>query len=319
MAAPALAGPALAAPALASSRFATAQLPEDPAERVERWEEHNARSLIALECRPPHGGSFDAVEDNLQLDRVHLARVRGTAHEVQRSAGVVESHPAGSIAVYATLRGEALVEHDGRRRLLRPGQLLVCDADQPFVRGFGHGLDELAVKVPRASVAELTGGSGLPSPLVVEAGDTHGRALTRLVGRALRAPHPVPAEERAVVELVSVLAGRVSTAVEHRVTARAYVEEHLVDPGLAAPEVAAATGVSERTLTRVFADVGTSVPRHILGRRLDAAYALLVSRPDLRTGEVAARCGFVSPAWFSRTFRARFGVTAGQVRRHDAS
>lgn len=304
----------MAAPVVTPSRFATAELPDDWGQRVERWEAHNARSLIALACRPPHGGTFDAVEQNLQLPRVHLARVRGTAHQVERSAAVVESHPAHAITVYATLRGEALVEYDGRRRVLRPGQLLVCDADRPFVRGFGHGLDELAVKVPRSAVAELTGRDGLPTPLVVDAADAHGRALARLVGRALRREAPVPADEQAVVELVSVLAGRVPTAVNHRVAARAFVEEHLADADLGAPEVAAAAGVSGRTLSRVFADVGTTVPRHILGRRLDGAYALLASQPEQRTADVAPRCGFTSLAWFSETFVRRFGVTAGQVR-----
>jgi AraC-like DNA-binding protein len=35
----------------------------------------------------------------------------------------------------------------------------------------------------------------------------------------------------------------------------------------------------------------------------------------LRTSEVAGRCGFTSAAYFSQTFRQRFGVTAGEVRR----
>jgi AraC-like DNA-binding protein len=294
--------------------FATAQIETD--RQVELWERHNAESLIALACRPPAGRSFAATEVNLQLERAHLARVRGTRHLVERSDAMVEARPADSIAVYVTIMGEAVFEQDGQRRVLRPGQLLVCDADRPFLRAFGHGLDELAVKVPRAEFTQLTGLTTVRTPVVVDAEENpHGRALARLVARAVRPDRPVPADEQAVLELVAVLAGHVDLPVAHRAAARAFIEEHLADPTLSAGDVAAGTGVSERHLSRLFAAAGTSVPRHILSRRLDAAYSVLTGGNDLRTAEVAARCGFTSVAYFSQTFRRRFGVPAGQVRR----
>jgi AraC-like DNA-binding protein len=294
--------------------FATAQIETD--RQVELWERHNAESLIALACRPPAGRSFAATEVNLQLDRAHLARVRGTRHLVERSDAMVEARPADAIAVYVTIMGEAVFEQDGQHRVLRPGQLLVCDADRPFLRGFGHGLDELAVKVPRPEFTRLTGLTTVPAPVVVDAGaNPHGRALARLVARAVRRDRPMPADEQAVLELVAVLAGHADLPVAHRAAARAFIEEHLTDPTLSAGDVATGTGISERHLSRLFAAAGTSVPRHILARRLDAAYSVLTSDNDLRTAEVAARCGFTSVAYFSQTFRGRFGVAAGEVRR----
>jgi AraC-like DNA-binding protein len=301
-------------------RFATAQIEAD--RQVELWERHNAESLIALACRPPADRSFAAAEVNLQLDRVHLARVRGTRHLVERSAGLIEARPAEAIAVYVTIMGEAVFEQDGRRRVLRPGQLLVCDADRPFARGFGHGLDELAVKVARPAFAALTGQATVHTPVVVgvgPGGNAHGRALARLAGRAVRRDRPVPADEQAVLELVAVLAtsGTVGLPVAHRAVARAFIEEHFTVATLCAADVAAATGISERQLSRLFAAAGTSVPRHILARRLDAAYSLLLAGPAKgpRTSDVAARCGFTSMAYFSQAFRKRFGITAGEVRR----
>ena len=86
---------------------------------------------------------------------------------------------------------------------------------------------------------------------------------------------------------------------------------------LSAADVANGAGISERHLSRLFADSGTSIPEHILARRLDLAHALLC-RPDardLRVVDVAARCGFTSTAYFSETFKRRFGSTAGHLRR----
>jgi len=291
-------------------------------EQVREWEVHNAASLVALACDAPADRPFEALEVNLQLPQIHLALVRGSRHVVGRTEALVESNPTDAIAVYAALRGEAMLEYAGRRRALHPGQLMVCDADRPFVRGFGHGLEELAVKIPRQAFAETTGQETVGTPIVIDAGpddDLYGRALVRLVGRALRCAHPVPADEQAVVELVSVLANprRTNLAVAHRAAARAFIEEQFHDAGLLAADVAAAIGVSERTLSRVFAATGISVPQHILSRRLDAAYGVLSSplAERLRTTDVAAGCGFSSMAYFSQTFRKRFGITAGEVRR----
>lgn len=295
----------------------------DPGD-VAAWERHNAETLIELACALPDG-AFRAREVNLQVDRVHLALVSGTAHAVSRDPDLVAERPADAIAVYAALRGEALLESGGRRRVVRPGQLLVCDVDRPFLRGFGHGLEELAVKVPRHLFAEITGLASLASPLVIDAAgdgaDPLARALVRLVGRAVAADVPVPADERAVLELVSVLAtgSRGSLTLAHRAAARAYIDDHLTDPALSAADVAAGAGISERQLSRIFADAGTSVPRQILARRLDLAHALLAAGISGRTVDVAARCGFASASYFSQAFRRRFGVSAGQVRRSAAS
>jgi transcriptional regulator GlxA family with amidase domain len=79
-------------------------------------------------------------------------------------------------------------------------------------------------------------------------------------------------------------------------------------------------GISVRQLTRVFAGRGRTFPRHVLGRRLDLAHSLLAGpgAPTLSTAVVAAMCGFRSTAHFSQTFQARFGITAGELRRAAA-
>lgn len=291
---------------------------------VAAWERHNAEALIELACRVPAGVPFQAREVNLQLDRLRLALVRGTPHAVLRNEPMVATRPADAIAVYAALQGDAVVEYAGTRRVVHPGQVLVCDVDRPFLRGFGHGLEELAVKVPRSAFAEMTGMDAMTAPFLLDArgadADPYARALVRTVGRALRRHAPMPADEQAVLELVALLAtdGRVALPMAHRAAARAFIDDHLVDPSLGAAEVAAGAGISERHLSRLFAETGISVPQHILARRLDLAHSLLTHGDQgapLRTVDVAAQCGFTSMAYFSQAFKRRFGVTAGDVRR----
>ena len=109
--------------------FSTAGLPA--ARRVERWESHNAAALIGLDVRAD--GPLEATEVNVQLPEVRLARVRGSAHAVERTARVIGRCPADSVAIYLTLRGDAsFTSADGSTRTppgRRPGL-----RDRPAVR-----------------------------------------------------------------------------------------------------------------------------------------------------------------------------------------
>lgn len=302
--------------------FSTVGLAE--AQRVALWEEHNAQALIGLRCRSLEDDALEleATEINLQLAHVHLARVTGTPHVVERTRSVVRRLPSDAVACYLALAGEAFFYHDDGVRVLRPGQLIVCDADRPFMRGFSQGLEELAVKVPREVWRDL-GGPSLTRPLVfdVDEGTAHARALARMVGRAVLPQAAGAVEEGVLLELLgSVVAGRapVSAAV-HLATAKAFVDEHLADAGLTAARVARGIGVSERHLSRAFASGGESFPQYLLGRRLERARALLLTGTPESVAWTAAACGFGSASHFSHTFRERYGVRAADLLRGGRS
>jgi AraC-like DNA-binding protein len=311
--------------------FSTAGLPD--ARRVELWERHNTHALIGLDVRAD-GTALQATELNVQLDRVQLARVSASAHAVRRSEQMIGRAPCDAVAVYLMLRGDSWFSGHGGECAARPGDVLVCETDRPFARRFVHGLEELVVKVPRSALEEHGEGGGAPArrpPVVAtfgaasDGGDPYAAALARLAMRATRTVRPVRADERTVLELVTVLTcgPQAARSAAYRAAARAYIEERLTDPGLGADRVAAAVGISERHLSRLLAADGTSVPRYILGRRLDLAHALLTApagpQPPERgaqtVAEVAAACGFVSDTYFSHVFRERFGRRAGDLLR----
>ena len=333
-------------PVYARSVFSTGGLPA--ARRVERWESHNATALIGLDVHAD--GALEATEVNVQLPEVRLARVRGSAHAVERTAGVIERSPADSVAVYLALRGEAWFTGPDGTSKLRPGDALACDTDRPFARGFARGLEELVVTVPCAALRSRAGVSPASKPVITSfrakgatgafsraaLADTrhYARVLALLTGRATGSA-ATPPDEGTVVDLVAVLTagGGTAPATAHRAAARCYIEEHLTDPALGAEQIAAAIGISERQLSRVFAADGTSVPRHVLTRRLQLAHSLLAARPPVpgepgraapalgeralreNVADVAARCGFSSAAYFSHMFRQHFGVRASELRR----
>jgi len=300
--------------------FSTVGLPDQ--DRIELWEGHNADALIGLRCRTLDSALLEATETNVQLESVGLARVVGTSHIVERDADLIRRRPSDAVVMYFSLIGEAFFYSEDGVRTVRPGQLLLCDADKAFMRGFSRGLEELVVKMPRSVFSEVTGLGSLTEPMMFDfskGGNVHASALAHHVSRATRSTDPVAPDERAILELISVLAtgARHDLNTAHRAAACSVIERRLADSSLSASKVADAVGISTRHLSRVFASDGTSVPQYILGRRLDLARALLEqpAASSLTIGEVARRCGFASPAHFSNAFVSRFGARASDVRR----
>jgi AraC-like DNA-binding protein len=301
--------------------FTTAGLPEH--QRVELWESHNADALIGLRCRTLSTALLEAAEINVQLDRLHLARVRGSSHVVERNQELIRRRPTDAVALFFSLVGEAFFYHDDGVRTLQPGQMLLCDADRPFMRGFSHGLEELVVKVPRAVFADVTGIAEIERPLVVNfaaaGANSFAHTLARQVGAAARADDPYPADEQTLLELVGALTDRQrdDLSAAHRAAAQCYIDRHLREPALSAGQIAAGVGLSTRHLSRVFAEAGTSLPRYILNRRLEAARTMLQkpAAASMTIAEVAHHCGFTSAAHFSSAFTARYGERATEMRR----
>ncbi|WP_264797154.1 AraC family transcriptional regulator [Arthrobacter mangrovi] len=303
------------------TRFSTVGLPGD--RRIALWEEHNARALVGLQARTLNGTSLEATELNLTLPRLQLARVAGTPHVVERSAREIAAYPAEAVVAYFALEGEGFFYHRDGCEILKPGQAILYDADQPFMRGFSHGLNELALKIPRRTLSELTGRSGLTRPQVfgfrgAEAGTVHAQALAASLAGALagQATDWDRLETKALGLLAHIMNDG-GAPVGHLEAARAFITSHLADAGLSAGRIAAAVGISERQLSRIFAEAGTSVPRSILDARLDAARERLRSPASARQplAEVAAELGFASQSHFSRSYKEKFGSTPLQDRR----
>lgn len=94
------------------------------------------------------------------------------------------------------------------------------------------------------------------------------------------------------------------------------IAARLNDPRLSLPEIAAANGISERYVQRLFDDMGTSFSDYTLGQRLQRAHALLTNALHLhrRISDIALDTGFGDLSHFNRSFRQRYGMTPSEVR-----
>ncbi|KAF0808292.1 AraC family transcriptional regulator [Alcanivorax xiamenensis] len=102
--------------------------------------------------------------------------------------------------------------------------------------------------------------------------------------------------------------------------ARQFIHRHLADPNLDTEQLARQLGCSRATLYRAFAEHDLTVAGYLREARLRRVHRLLARAPDQWSiADIAARCGFLDSASFSRLFRQRFGVRPRDLRQRHQS
>ena len=97
--------------------------------------------------------------------------------------------------------------------------------------------------------------------------------------------------------------------------AKRHIEQHLAEPDLTPAHIAAALGISVRTLHLAFEPTGTSFAEHVTRRRLQECRTAL-ERPTATRSitDVAFAWGFSNLTTFYRAFHREFGMAPGQLR-----
>ncbi|MCX4862018.1 helix-turn-helix domain-containing protein [Streptomyces canus] len=301
-----------------------------PAERIHYWEDYNRRALVGLSCTSYSEQGLLASQTNIELGGLRLAEIAGNAHAIERSPQTVRAAPKDSVFATLLLEGESVFLHENGCLAATAGELCVYDTRSPYLFGFSSAMRQILVDVPRDLFAQACVGGGLTGPMLFGRGTAREgalvAALSSLLGRVASlcgGPDDLAAAEESVLDLLGQLAeertGGRPGPVAYRsqlLVAEDYIDRHLHDPGLGAPQVAGVMGISVRHLGRIFESTGRSPARHITERRLVEAHREL-TRPgaqETRIADVAHRWGFSSQAHFARLFRSRFGLTPSEAR-----
>lgn len=218
-----------------------------------------------------------------------------------------------------------------------PRDLMLVDVSAPYVYGWsGNGasyafhidVDQLGLPMDTIRHAARTLHRSPLYPLVrdhiakvtQEAATIAGTAAAAQVGVA-----SVALMHALIVSATDDDSTRLRDAMHISMAARVqtYVHHHLRDPDLSPASVAAANGLSVRSLYALYETLGVSLEQSIIEQRLDGARGDLIS-PRLAhrsIASVAREWGFTNPGYFSTRFRLQYGVTPRQWRRsaHDVA
>jgi transcriptional regulator GlxA family with amidase domain len=227
-------------------------------------------------------------------DRDLVRHIRRLAHQSRRIASVCTG--AAVLAAAGLLDGRRATTHWGyARRLAARHPAVTVDADPIYVRD-GNVI----------TGAGITSALDLSLALVEE---DHGPDAARDVARTLVTYLQRPGNQAQMSMFVA------PAPPEHDVVGRVidHVTAHLADD-LRTATLAAAVGVSERHLSRLFVrDQGQTPGRFVRRARAEAA-AHLLATTALPVRSVARRCGFGSPEQFRQAFVARYGLPPSRFR-----
>jgi AraC-like DNA-binding protein len=305
-------------------RFSTDDIPER--DRFPFWAE-TMRTAYGLEAQPlpDASGPFRGhVSGRANGPLLHFD-VAADAHRIVTLPRGGARWPRNGYRIYREASAGAWFRLANLEGVTQTGDLVVYDADLPFEtqprEGYRHELmmvpklllDPHVPALGRPLAVMLSGHSGvqalaasyldalvlhwdsISATTMVSAADT----LGRLIGVACGA---VAAEQPDAIR-----AGRLIEAKRH-------IDRHLANPALSPASVAAALGMSVRTLYLLFEPTGTSFARHVLRRRLEECRMALLGSPARPVTDIAFAWGFDNLSTFYRAFQAAFGVSPGDLR-----
>jgi AraC family transcriptional regulator, positive regulator of tynA and feaB len=277
---------------------------------------------------PPLLGTFAT----RSLAGFKLVRFKSTGHAIARDE-TARHVPAGYFLVSLQMGGEARLVQ-GRREVVvgaGAGAVGLVDVARPFELSFPSEVERIFCFVPHAALqarapwlaAADAASLGYDNPLARIMAE-----YMRVIGDPAR-----PLDERATLVLLDGFLGAlaIATALQRARTGgrdgrdlrldalKALMRTRLANPALTPATVAAAAGISTRTLHKLFELSGTSFGAWLLAERLEACAAAL-SSADARIADIAFAAGFNDLSHFNRRFKARFGTTPRQwrMRGHSA-
>jgi len=310
--------------------FSTAGL--EPRRKIEFWNDAACTSFTPIVSDPVDPRNFTSRLTRTKLGDMRLGEVYSDAQMVRHLRAHVARTRAPMFFLQMQLEGESINRQDGREAKLGPGDFTLCDTTRPYEmqfdtanRMFVVGIPDILLRrhlaSPESVVAiQMSGSSGLSGLLSQFLRDFWTRCRDDID------PVIVPRISRAILDLMAsaytalpqAQSERSSLATSHRIRIVNYIEAHLGDPDLTPMRVAEACKMTPRYLHHLFSAESETVARYILRRRLEeCSRALKIPAKRSRTvTSIAFDFGFNSPTHFGRVFRARYGVTPREYRRH---
>jgi AraC family transcriptional activator of tynA and feaB len=147
--------------------------------------------------------------------------------------------------------------------------------------------------------------TGLLTQQLFDAGETDADESEALLDALLALMRPNISEHRSLPA-----AYQEQTQAHMLQKAKVFIETELMNSALAPLMIADRIGTSVRNLHRLFANNDTTIGRYILERRLEhCADNLMTEGAYEKVSTVAYNWGFSDVSHFSRSFKARYGVS----------
>jgi AraC-like DNA-binding protein len=304
-----------------------------PAEQFAYYREAICQAFMNLTPESPARSRFPAKVETIKLGEGAVNRVYFPEHTVRRSAADIAASRSSCFYLNLELAGRCRMLQGDRDVSLTRGQVGIIDSDRhlTLLHDRGPSLGVVSFWVPAEALrqrlpptfdfeAERVSDDPFVGHLIVETARTLNASVLRM-----------PADDAdslfgVLLDLVAVSLARRGRAGIAEVTGfadatwlalRRAVQERLCKPGLTVAAVAAAVGISERYVHKLFERTGSTFVDYVIARRLDGAAADLrnPAKAGQEIGAIAFDWGFSDLSHFTRRFKQKFGCPPRDWRR----
>jgi AraC-like DNA-binding protein len=300
-------------------------------EQFDYWREELCHNFVELAPERTQKGVFRGRISQRPLDSISVSQVSADGHRVNRTAFEIAHSSEECYFANLQLAGTGRTQQGGNEIISAPGDLVLVDATAPYSIAHDDTFDLISVKIPHALLVDRLEFKRRTRTTFVAAGRGYGAILKSYTLAVLNETDAQFSESAPYIAenltglIVAALNAREPIAEVAKLgpqryarlqAIRRHIALHLSDPCLDLPTVCRRFHLSERAVQKLFARAGSTFSHTVLEGRLEGVARQLRS-PDRAWStvtEVAFAWGFNDPSYFSRTFKARFGVTPREYR-----
>lgn len=302
-----------------------------PRDRFDYWMSVVRRDFIRNDAVPACRRAFRAELHAGSIGSVRLALGQSSAVKITHTKRHSGQPSDDQLFVFMPFAGSKVLQQNGRRVTLMPGQFALVDPRLPHEGAFSDASDVLTLVMDRHSLECRLGAIQDLTARAITPTTAEGRLaagyLSMLPSQAgcLNSTSENLVEVQ-LLDLVALALGRASegqvscgSSARSLVRAKLHdtIEARLADPSLDASVVATAVGVSTRYANAVLADEAMSLGRLIQAKRLERCRQGLAdpAQKHRSVSEIAYGWGFSDMTHFGRRFKAAYGLLPSEFRR----
>ncbi|MGL4724323.1 MAG: transcriptional regulator FeaR [Scandinavium sp.] len=269
-------------------------------------------------------GTFSGHLETGYTRSLKLSTVTSANVNLYRTTNEIKSYNDSWFYTVFQLEGQAIIEQNERQTVIQPGDITLVDASRPCSIVWQQPSRQISLLLPRSLVEQQLRISEGHCVQRLEKSLPMVQMSHRLLQESMSNRELSGIESEAALEAIVCLLRPVLQQQEQHPSRRErqfdkivrLIDDHIQSDFLRPEWLANETGMSVRSLYRMFADKGLVVAQYIKNRRLDlCAKALRSAADDEKLAGIGFNWGFTDHSHFSTAFRQRFGVSPGEYRK----